>query len=58
VHALVATGVNADGHREVVGVQVTSSEDGAGCLGFFLLRRRVRGDGIHLRQRVWQAHAP
>src|SRR6187397_1640820 len=30
VHALVATGVNADGHREVLGVQVTSAEDGAG----------------------------
>ena len=35
VHALVATGVNADGHREVLGVQVTSREDGAGWLGFF-----------------------
>src|SRR3954466_10411024 len=34
VHALVATGVNADGHREILGVQVTSSEDGAGWLGF------------------------
>jgi transposase-like protein len=35
VHALVATGVNADGHREVLGVQVTSGEDGAGWLAFF-----------------------
>ena len=35
VHALVATGVNADGHREVLGVQVTSSEDGAGWLAFW-----------------------
>ena len=35
VHALVATGVNADGHREVLGVQVTTSEDGAGWLAFF-----------------------
>jgi transposase-like protein len=35
VHALVATGVNDDGHREVLGVQVTSSEDGAGWLSFF-----------------------
>jgi len=35
VHALVATGVNADGHREVLGLQVTSAEDGAGWLGFF-----------------------
>jgi putative transposase len=35
VHALVATGVNADGHREILGLQVTSGEDGAGWLGFF-----------------------
>ena len=35
VHALVATGVNADGHREIVGIQVTTSEDGAGWLAFF-----------------------
>jgi putative transposase len=35
VHALVATGVNADGHREILGVQVTTAEDGAGWLGFF-----------------------
>jgi putative transposase len=34
-HALVATGVNADGHREILGLQVTSAEDGAGWLGFF-----------------------
>jgi putative transposase len=33
VHALVATGVNADGHREILGLQVTTSEDGAGWLG-------------------------
>jgi putative transposase len=35
VHALVAVGVNADGHREVLGLQVTSAEDGAGWLAFF-----------------------
>jgi len=35
VHALVATGVDADGHRQILGVQVTTSEDGAGWLGFF-----------------------
>jgi len=35
VHALVATGVNADGRREILGLQVTTSEDGAGWLGFF-----------------------
>jgi putative transposase len=35
VHALVATGVNADGYREILGLQVTTGEDGAGWLGFF-----------------------
>ena len=35
VHALLATGVNAGGHREILGLQVTSSEDGAGWLAFF-----------------------
>jgi putative transposase len=30
VHALVATGINADGHCEILGVQVTTSEDGDG----------------------------
>ncbi len=35
VHTLLATGVNADGHREILGLQVTSAEDGAGWLGFF-----------------------
>jgi transposase-like protein len=35
VHALVATGVNADGHREILGIQVTTAEDGAGWLAFF-----------------------
>lgn len=35
VHVLVATGVNADGHREILGVQVTTSEDGAGWLAFW-----------------------
>jgi transposase-like protein len=33
VHALLAAGVNADGHREILGLQVTSAEDGAGWLG-------------------------
>src|SRR5215471_1867741 len=35
VHALLATGVNAEGYREILGLQVTSAEDGAGWLGFF-----------------------
>src|SRR5216683_944269 len=35
VHVLVAVGVNADGHREVLGIDVASGEDGAGWLAFF-----------------------
>ena len=35
VHALLATGVNADGYREILGLHVTTSEDGAGWLAFF-----------------------
>jgi transposase-like protein len=35
VHALLAVGVNADGHREILGLQLSSAEDGAGWLGFF-----------------------
>jgi putative transposase len=34
VHALIAVGVNADGQREVLGVDVASDEDGAGWLAF------------------------
>ena len=45
VHALVATGVNASGHREILGLEVTSSEDGAGWLAFFrgLVARGLSG---------------
>ena len=35
VACLVATGVNADGHREVLGIEVSTSEDGTGWLAFF-----------------------
>jgi transposase-like protein len=35
VRALLAAGVNAGGHREILGLQVTSAEDGAGWLAFF-----------------------
>jgi putative transposase len=34
VHALIAVGVNGDGGREVLGLDVASSEDGAGWLAF------------------------
>jgi len=45
VHALVATGVNAEGYREILGLQVTSAEDGAGWLAFFrdLVARGLTG---------------
>jgi transposase-like protein len=45
VHTLIATGVNAEGYREVLGVQVTSAEDGAGWLTFFrdLVARGLSG---------------
>lgn len=33
-YALLATGVDADGHREVLGLQATSPEDGTCLLGF------------------------
>ena len=42
---LVATGVNADGHREILGVQVTTAETGPAWLTFFqdLLARGLSG---------------
>jgi transposase-like protein len=45
VHALVATGVNVEGYREILGLQVTSAEDGAGWLAFFrdLVARGLAG---------------
>jgi putative transposase len=45
VHALLATGVNGDGHREILGLDVTSSEDGAGWLAFLrgLVARGLSG---------------
>jgi len=48
VHALLATGVNADGYREILGLHVTSAEDGASWLGFFrdLTARGLSGVGL------------
>jgi putative transposase len=45
VHALIATGVNADGHREILGLDVASAEDGAGWLAFLrgLVARGLSG---------------
>ncbi len=47
MHTLVAVGVNAEGYREILGVDVTSSEDGAGWLAFFrpLVARGLSGVG-------------
>ncbi|WP_436757024.1 IS256 family transposase [Streptosporangium sp. V21-05] len=45
VHVLVATAVNANGTREILGVEVTSAEDGAGWLTFLrsLVARGLSG---------------
>jgi putative transposase len=45
VAALVATGVNADGYREILGLQVSTTEDGAGWLALFrdLVARGLTG---------------
>jgi len=45
VAVLVATGVNADGYREILGLQVNSTEDGAGWLTFWrdLVARGLNG---------------
>jgi putative transposase len=44
-HVLIATGVNADGHREILGLDICSCEDGAGWLTFFrgLVARGLSG---------------
>src|SRR4051812_40921486 len=34
VHALIAVGVNAEGYREILGIDVSTAEDGAGWLTF------------------------
>ena len=41
LHVLVATGVNAEGHREILGLEVTSEESGAGWLAFFAASSRA-----------------
>ncbi len=45
VSVMIATGINVDGHREVLGVDVCSSESSAGWLGFFrgLVARGLSG---------------
>ncbi|GAB3493548.1 hypothetical protein GCM10027572_21070 [Flexivirga lutea] len=45
VAVMVATGVNADGYREVLGIHTATTESGAGWLGFFrdLVARGLSG---------------
>ena len=45
VACLLAVGVNGEGHREILGVDVATSEDGAGWLAFFrsLVARGLSG---------------
>ncbi|WP_327591663.1 IS256 family transposase [Streptomyces chartreusis] len=45
VHALIALGVNADGHREILGLDVATAEDGADWLAFLrsLIARGLSG---------------
>jgi transposase-like protein len=48
VHAMVATAVNAEGFREILGLQVSTAEDGAGWLAFLrdLVARGLTGVGL------------
>lgn len=45
VDALIATGVNADRHREILGLDIASTEDGAGWLALLrgLVTRSLTG---------------
>lgn len=45
VAVVIATGVNVDGHREILGIDVITSEDGAGWLAFLrsLVARGLTG---------------
>src|SRR5919112_3618799 len=53
-HVLVATGVNADGHREVLGVEIASAESEAGWLKLF--RRLVARGLCGVALVTWDAH--
>jgi hypothetical protein len=53
VHALLATGVNAADCREILGLHVTTSEDGADWLAFFRDRER----GAHREAELADAEA-
>jgi len=48
IACLLAVGVNAEGHREILGVDLATAEDGAGWLAFFrsLVARGLSGVGL------------
>ena len=48
VATVIATGVNADGHREILGLDVITTEDGAGWLAFLrgLVARGLSGTAL------------
>ena len=48
VAVMVATGVNGDGFREILGIHTATTESGAGWLGFFrdLVARGLSGVGL------------
>lgn len=45
INALIAVGANADGHREILGIDVVTAEDGVGWLAFLrsLIARGLTG---------------
>ena len=56
VHALLAVGINRDGHRELLGVDISSGEDKAGWLTSLSRARRPRierGETCDLRCPRW-----
>ena len=53
--ALVATGVNADGHREILGLELGAAEDGASWTGFL---RGLVARGLCRRQAGHQRRPP
>jgi hypothetical protein len=52
VACLVATGVNADGHREILGLDVSSTESAAGWLRKTIAPRTALGMSVRLRRSV------
>lgn len=50
VHAMVATGINRDGHHEILGIQVSTAKDGSGWLSFF---RELTARGLSGVKPVW-----